>query len=164
MDRLTLEKLYLRHRQGLFTLALAVAGGRSAAEDAVQDACARLLASPRDAVDGDPAAYLFAAVRNAAVDQRRRRSAAGAALAGASIYNGRRLSTDEPGRDAEVDGRIRAALAALPEEQREAVSMRIYGGLTFEQMAAATGEPLSTVASRYRRAIERLRDELRGLE
>ncbi len=162
MDRLTLEKLYLRHRQGLFTLALAVAGGRAAAEDAVQEACARLLASG-GAIDGDPAAYLFAAVRNAAADQRRRRSAAGAALVGASIYNGRRLSTDEPDRDAETDGRVRRAVAGLPGEHREAVVMRIYGGLTFEQMAAATGEPLSTMASRYRRAIERLRDELGGL-
>jgi len=165
VDRATLEKLYMRHRQGLFTLALAVAGSPDAAEDAVHEACARVLAA-KESPAGDPAAYLFAAVRNAAVDGRRRRGAAAAVARSAAegIFNGRQLATDRPEGDAEVDRRIREAVSGLPEEQREAVVMRIYGGLTFEQMAGALGEPLATVASRYRRAMERLREELRGLQ
>jgi RNA polymerase sigma-70 factor (ECF subfamily) len=166
VDRLALEKLYMRHRQGLYTLALTLTGCEASAEDAVQEACARLLAS-REPPAGDPAAYLFAAVRNAAVDQRRRGGAALAARsAAASIFNGRRLASEGPeaARDAEADRRVREAVAALPEDQREALSMRVYGGLTFEQMAQACGEPLSTVSSRYGRAIGRLRQELRGLQ
>jgi DNA-directed RNA polymerase specialized sigma24 family protein len=38
--------------------------------------------------------------------------------------------------------------------------MRLYAGLTFEQMAEALAEPLSTVSSRYRRAVEHLREKM----
>ena len=48
---------------------------------------------------------------------------------------------------------LRRAVDELPDDQREAVVLRIYGQLSFEQMAEAVGEPLPTVASRYRRAL-----------
>jgi len=44
----------------------------------------------------------------------------------------------------------------LPDEQREVVIMKIWGGLTFAQIAGAIGISANTVASRYRYAIERL--------
>jgi RNA polymerase sigma-70 factor (ECF subfamily) len=56
---------------------------------------------------------------------------------------------------------VREAVESLPDEQREAVVMRIYGNLTFDEMAKALGEPLQTVASRYRRAIEKLSEKMK---
>jgi len=49
----------------------------------------------------------------------------------------------------------------LPEEQRATVIMRIWGGMTLEEIAEATAVPLSTAASRYRYALEKLRERLK---
>ncbi len=56
---------------------------------------------------------------------------------------------------------LQAALSDLPEEQREVVLMRIWSGMTLEEVATATGVPLNTVASRYRYALEKLRERLK---
>jgi DNA-directed RNA polymerase specialized sigma24 family protein len=48
----------------------------------------------------------------------------------------------------------------LPEEQREALVVWVYAGLTFEQMAEVLGQPLSTVSWRYRRALDRLGERM----
>ena len=61
----TLERIYWDHRQGLYTLALAITRRPERAEDAVQDAFARLWTASRRPT-GDPVPYVFAAVRNAA--------------------------------------------------------------------------------------------------
>lgn len=55
---------------------------------------------------------------------------------------------------------IEGALRALPKEQAEVLVMRIWGELTFPQIAAALDAPINTVASRYRCALTRLREEL----
>ena len=71
--RQDLERVYRTHRQGLFTLALAITRDADAAEDAVQSAFERMVRSP-GAPPADLAAYAFAAVRNAArVHSARRR-------------------------------------------------------------------------------------------
>ena len=56
---------------------------------------------------------------------------------------------------------LQTALAALPEEQREVVVMRIWSGMTLEEISTATDAPLNTVASRYRYALEKLRERLK---
>ena len=55
---------------------------------------------------------------------------------------------------------VRDAIEALPDAQRQTLVLRIYGGLTFKQIAAACDEPLSTVASRYQRVLEDLKRKL----
>ncbi len=161
----TIEQIYRRHRHGLYTLALSIAGRPDAAEDAVHDAVVRLCRSGMKPA-GDPVAYVFAAVRNAAVDQRRR---AGPRAAGnVSIFDlpdavdaGRPV--DESAGDAERDRRVAEALAQLPVDQREAVVLHLFAGLTFAQAAEAVGAPLQTVASRYRRGLTALREPLASL-
>jgi RNA polymerase sigma-70 factor (ECF subfamily) len=68
------------------------------------------------------------------------------------------------GGDQEAALALEKALAELPEEQREVVVMRMWGGLTLEEIGAAVGVPLNTVASRYRYALEKLRSNLRPYE
>ena len=156
----TLEQVYRDHRQGLYTLALAITRRPERAEDAVQDTFARLWTSDVR-LTGDPVPYVFAAVRNAAVDQMRRKNAA-ARLEAVSIYNG--LPADPAARavSTEEHQRVREAIDELPDAEREAVVMKVYAGLTFDQIARALGEPLQTVASRYRRALARLATQLKG--
>jgi RNA polymerase sigma-70 factor (ECF subfamily) len=55
---------------------------------------------------------------------------------------------------------IESALAELPDPQREVVVMKIWGGLTFPQIAAALNVPNDTAASRYRYAVAKLREQL----
>lgn len=142
--------IYEQHRQGLFTLALAITGCTALAEDAVQEAFVRLWRGP--GMEGDRIAYVHRAVRNAALDQRRRRAARQGDDAGLAFLAA-------PAKDADPDAQheLRQALGDLPDEQREAIVLHLYAGLTFAQAAEVLGEPQATIASRYRRALERLR-------
>lgn len=153
-----LEQLYREHRQGLFTLALTVTRCPHRAEDAVQEAMARLCRAP--APPRDPVPYVYAAVRHAAIDQLRR-GAARERAESASIYGGRAADPQADVIAAEQHARLRRAVDALPQPEREAVVMRVYGNLTFDQMAEALDEPLPTVASRYRRALHTLGRRMR---
>jgi len=161
--RRRLERIYLEHRQGLFTMALAITRCPAAAEDAVQEGFARLWAA-ETAPRGDSVAYVFASVRNAAVDQsRRRRPTAGVEQPeAASIYDGQEADPATAAMNGELVRRVARAVDSLPDDQRDVVVMRIYGGLTYAQIAEALGRPLPTVAGRYRLALERLRSQMGG--
>ena len=103
-------------------------------------------------------AYVFAAVRNAAIDQRRRRRSTGEATA--SIFDGAAANPAVAAVDAEQLRLLRRAVEHLPDRQREAVVLKAYAGLTFQQMSVVLEEPLATVASRYHRAIAKVREAL----
>ncbi|MEO6525854.1 MAG: sigma-70 family RNA polymerase sigma factor [Gemmatimonadaceae bacterium] len=71
-----------------------------------------------------------------------------------------------PGLDAEASERRRivvAALADLPNEQREALELGYFGGLSQSEIAARTGQPLGTVKTRMRLALQKLRSQLQIL-
>ncbi len=160
----SLADIYAGHRQGLFTLALSVTRDADQAEDAVHDAFARLVRT-KPQIDGDMTAYVFAAVRNAAMDQVRQRGRAPVTVetvfdhAAAAPEIGPELTA----LDSERDRLIRNALEALPDDQREIVVMKIYGGLTFGQIGEALDLPLQTVASRYRRTLGQMRRQMESL-
>jgi RNA polymerase sigma-70 factor (ECF subfamily) len=130
------------------------------AEDVVQEAFVRFWRHQR-ALGGDPQALLLTSVRRAACDLARR--------------NQRRATREERaegGRDdtaelfeplVEADDRrlaIEAALLRLPVEQREVLTLKIWGELTFEEISRQLDLPLNTAASRYRYALAALRKEL----
>lgn len=152
-----IEEIYRRHRQGLFSLALSITRCPGLAEDAVHDACARLLrlgSRPR----GDPVAYVYAAVRNAALEHARRRRAS--AEFPASLFDPGQIDPALAAGEAEQHRLARQAVDQLPLRQRQTVVLRLYANLTFQQIAETFGEPLPTVASRYRRALERIRQAM----
>jgi RNA polymerase sigma-70 factor (ECF subfamily) len=156
-----LEQIYLEHRQGLYTMALAITRCAAAAEDAVQEGFARLWASGRPP-QGDGVAYVFASVRNAAIDlwRRHRPAAERQQEMPVSIFDGQEADPATAAMTAEQVERLGRAVDALPDDQRDVVVMRAYGGLTYAQIAKALGEPLPTVAGRYRQALERLRSQM----
>lgn len=167
--RTDLEALYKEHRQGLFTLALAITRSEDRAEDAVHEAFVRLFRREGRGMN-DPAAYAYSAVRNAAIDQvrrdSRRRDKQGSIFdvgesSGIEPRQGNGLAGPaESALDAERQQAVQEALERLSDAQREVIVMKIYGQLTFEQIGEALGEGLSTVASRYRRGLARLGDHL----
>ncbi len=152
----TLEALYLENRQRLFTCALSVAGCPEAAEDAIHEVFRRLFQQPR--VPGNLKAYVFRAVRNAAIDVVRRRTRDPLPLE-ESV-----LAADEDPREdaarAEFRRQADAALQTLSADERETVVQHLYGDLTFREIAEIRRAPLGTITSWYRRGLEKLRERL----
>lgn len=146
-----------RHGAALVLLARQFVPAQADAEDIVQDAFIRFWRT-RSTV-ADPAAYLFSCVKRGALDrlrgqQRRLRREEQAARPEA-----------EPAFFAEAEkaeraALIQAALVTLPTEQAEVLVMKIWGGLSFTQIAMATDTSPNTSASRYRYALARLREIL----
>ncbi|HUJ82319.1 MAG TPA: sigma factor-like helix-turn-helix DNA-binding protein, partial [Candidatus Acidoferrales bacterium] len=62
----------------------------------------------------------------------------------------------------EMLGKVRGALQDLSTEQREAVELAYFEGLTHSEIAARTGDPLGTVKTRLRTAVESLKKKLSG--
>jgi RNA polymerase sigma-70 factor (ECF subfamily) len=72
----------------------------------------------------------------------------------------------DPGLDAEASERrtiVVAAMADLPREQREALELGYFGGLSQSEIAERTGQPLGTVKTRMRLAMQKLRGQLQLL-
>ena len=72
----------------------------------------------------------------------------------------------DPGLDAEASERRRivtSALSELPAEQRETLELGYYGGLSQSEIAERTGQPLGTVKTRMRLAMQKLRSQLQIL-
>jgi RNA polymerase sigma-70 factor (ECF subfamily) len=76
------------------------------------------------------------------------------------------VADSDPGQDAEASERRRivsAALGGLPVEQREALELGYFGGLSQTEIAERTGQPLGTVKTRMRLALQKLRSQLQVL-
>ncbi len=133
------------------------------AEDAVQEGFIRFWRHGLDKAR-DPKAYLFICVRNAATDagrrelQRRRAEQESSCQAGTE---NKPLFRDEL-EQREFGIAVTDALARLPSEQREVLVMKVWGSLTFAQIAEVVDLSPNTVASRYRYAITALRGMLPG--
>jgi RNA polymerase sigma-70 factor (ECF subfamily) len=146
-----------RHGPALVLLARQWVPTRADAEDVVQEAFVRFWRDPHRAADR--AAYLYACVRHCALDwlrgqgRRARREQAAARPEGEPVFTG-------PAEQAERRAAIAAALGTLPAEQREVLVMKVWGGLSFPQIAEALGISANTAASRYRYALARLREQL----
>lgn len=146
------RRFYEEYRQELFTYALAVCANRAAAEDALHDAFYRILQRPRNPENFR--AYIFRAVRNAAIDEIRHRSRE---LPSESIFRVEAVPVDAETRD---DCRLaERLLEALSSDERECIVLKLYNDLTFREIAEIRGVSLNTVASWHRRGIEKLRTE-----
>jgi len=153
VSRKDVTRLYHEHGPALLAYASSFVADRALAEDLLHQVFAKLLEGGTPIPDV-PAAYLYRAVRNAALNTRRN----GFRETGLDATNGCFVHR---GGDNEAALALQVALAALPDEQREVVVMRIWSGMTLDEVAAATGVSLNTVASRYRYALQKLREKLK---
>lgn len=153
-----LADLYRDYRGQLLLTAWTVLRDQEAAEDAVHSAFVGLARLPNP--PSDPKLYAFKSVRNAALDvlakrSRRRERALGLAAEPATPV--------QVGQDASLLAAVAKAMSQLDEDSREVVDLHLRAGLTFQEVADMLGQPLSTVASRYRRALIKLRQQLEVL-
>lgn len=147
-----LSELYMSHRRLMLLVAWNIVGDRDVAEDCVQAGIVRL--AMLDAAPSHPKAFALSVIRNLALDQMRTAKRRREKSLECTHPIADRLETEDD------DARRRAvteALSALELDQRETVRLHLLGELTFREIGELLGLPLQTVASRYRRAIEKLR-------
>jgi RNA polymerase sigma factor (sigma-70 family) len=149
-----------RHGPALLLFARQWSTSAADAEDALQNGFVRFWKTRRKYLhEGrDELAYVYACVRSAAMDLGRsqRRRDLREREARRSDESAFEFSLERTEREAMIE----AALNQLPGDQREVVVMKIWGGLTFAQIAEVLGVPTNTSASRYRYALARLEKEL----
>ncbi len=125
-------------------------------QDVVQDAFMQLVRQPE--MPQCAAAWLYQVVRNRAISvsrsaQRRRKHEERSAAEAAAWF--------VPADDSRLDAQAAAeALSTLPLEQRETVVAKLWGGLSFDQIAALTQTSSSTAHRRYQAALTALRERL----
>jgi RNA polymerase sigma-70 factor (ECF subfamily) len=164
------ETLMRRHRTPIHSFLCRLTGDRARAEDLLQETFLRVI---KNAGEWEPRAlvrtWLYTIARHLAADEARRRVFRQAepldAPPGRGATPGQRVADpgrapDEAAGDAELRPLLEAALAALPEAQREVFLLREHAGLSFPEIAEATGVNENTVKSRMRYALVALRDGL----
>jgi RNA polymerase sigma-70 factor (ECF subfamily) len=147
--------VYDRFAARLFAVATTMTGSATEAEDIVHDLFVDLATHrQRFARVTDLDAYLFTTLRHAVSRHWRRCSIHRKAVDRIQREHAREATyTDQPA----PDEALAAALAALPASQREVISLKIDGGLTFAEIAGVTNTRPNTAASRYRYALSQLR-------
>jgi RNA polymerase sigma-70 factor (ECF subfamily) len=134
---------------------------RADAEDAVQTAFVKFWQRHPSA---GPEHYplLYTAVRTTALDALRRTSRRARREAVCANAPGMEVAQmfELPLEQHEQSQRVELALGSLPLSQREVVVLRIWGELTFAEIAEALDESINTVSSRYRYGLEALRKTL----
>lgn len=163
-----LDPLYRRYCKAAFACTYALLRDAGEAEDAVHDAFLRVwrAAASYRPERGAPRGWLMTIVRNTALDLLRARQMARRHQPGLA-HHAATESDDDIATTvafAAEAGRVRAALGALPSEQRHALELAYFGGLTQVEIARRTGTPLGTVKGRVRLGLRRLRDELGDLD
>jgi RNA polymerase sigma factor (sigma-70 family) len=160
-DERAFAALYDRFAVRMYRAALRMLACREDAEDVVQEVFLAAVRSRERLGDvRDLTAYLFAALHRAAGRCAVRRTRTLRALPTAaqqSLAPAERIASDDPDWQ-----RLQRAIHSLPDEQREVLTLKIDGELTFAQIAQIMGVSLSTAASRYHYALKKLKTSLTG--
>jgi RNA polymerase sigma-70 factor (ECF subfamily) len=163
-DTAGLEVLYDRYSTMVYSLALRIVRNTSDAEDVTQEAFAQVWsqAARFDPERGAVAAWLAVIARSRALDRLRRLDTRGAAAGdeGLDAIPDPGPSVEMMAASAEQVSAAREALAALPADQRTALELAYYEGLTQAEIAARTATPLGTVKTRVRTGLQRIRDAM----
>lgn len=132
-------------------------GSRDAADEVLQDVFVRLVKQRAGLARVENlTAYVFAVARNEAVRYGERRGReTRQSLTAEDLFL--EAKCDDPARRDDAESAA-AALGQLADEAREVVELKIYGGLTFREIADLLAVPQGTVATRYRTALARLKD------
>jgi RNA polymerase sigma-70 factor (ECF subfamily) len=165
-DEHALAELYDRHAGLVLSVALRVVGDRELAEEVLQDTFLRCWqhAHAFQAGRGGVLGWLMGITRNRAIDLLRSRQHKARQREQAALPDADTLGMQAAPDEAEavvIRQVVTTALAALPRTQRQVIELAYYGGLTQNEIAQATGEPLGTVKSRTRIALDQLRASLR---
>lgn len=163
-----LGAVYDRYGRLVYTVALRITGDRQTAEEVVQDVFQNVWQAAGTFQPGMAAfsSWLLGITRHRAIDATRSKRER-------SRSREQELTFDMPVTTSAPDDvvgmrllrdDIRTALDELPNNQRQAIELAYYGGLTRAEIAERLGEPIGTIKTRLRLGLGKLRDLLRSLE
>jgi RNA polymerase sigma-70 factor (ECF subfamily) len=162
-----LAQLYDRYHRLVFSLAFAIVNDRATAEEITLDVFMRIWqkASTYRADQAKVSTWLTHITRHHAIDVLRRRAVRSDQYA---VQWEEIMYADAPQQDPQESAelslqreRIHAALAQLPPDQKQAILLAYFGGLTQSQIAETLKQPLGTIKTRVRLAMQKLQDVLR---
>jgi RNA polymerase sigma-70 factor (ECF subfamily) len=151
-----LSELYDRYSKLVYSVALRILQDTGAAEDLLQDVFLQLWRKP-DAFDssrGSLAAWLAVIARHRSIDRLRQRRPE------TDIEDCVLTSATDLGNETErslVIEKVRVAMNEMSPDQRTAMEMAFFQGLTHSEIAEKTGEPLGTIKTRIRSGLQMLR-------
>ena len=166
-DAAAFDRLYARHRGGLFRFILRQCKARSHAEELFQDVWMNLIqARERYRVEAQFRTWLYTLAHNRLIDYYRSASRPDAVLfdSDENLPETAASRVEEPHVQAaarEQGAEILRLVEALPAPQREAFLLHEEGGLSVEEIAAATGVSFEAAKSRLRYAVAKLREGLK---
>jgi RNA polymerase sigma-70 factor (ECF subfamily) len=159
-----IERLYDEHASSLFAFLLNFTRNESETRDLLQEIFVKIAREP-DLFHNvrNERAYLIRLARNLAVDSIRRRDSRERASENVAMEE---ASVFAPAADPDEElfrNELTIALKDLPEEQGIVAYLKLWEGLTFEEIADILDISPNTAASRYRYALDKLRERLRPL-
>ncbi len=167
-DRDALGEFYDQTARPLFSIACRMLGNVADAEEVIQDVFVQIWtkAGQFDAQKGQPFHWVLTLTRNRCIDglrTRQRRSRIMVDLGDEPELDqaAEPASVDAPlaGNDAAI---IQSVVNDLPKDQRQAIEMAFFGGLTHQEIAESLNEPIGTIKARIRRGMLKLREALRA--
>ena len=166
-----LAQLYDRYNRLIFSLALAIVNDRGTAEEITLDVFMRVWqkAGTYRAEQAKVTTWLTHIARHHSIDVLRRRAARldQSALHWEDAISNMGSSQPDPQEAVELSSRrerIQTALAKLPDEQKQALILAYFGGYTQSQIAELLRQPLGTIKTRLRLAMQKVREFLSNEE
>ena len=165
-DPRALAELYDRYGRMVFGLILRIVQDRGAAEDLVQETFLRVWnrVGGFDSEQGAIGPWLLAVARNRAIDYLRYRDRRPESSLELNETENPTLFADVQADPLRFDlvRQVKSALEKLTAQQREAIELAYFEGMSQTEIAEKMRQPLGTVKSWMRRALQQLREELGG--
>ena len=158
-DMKAFERLYDRHRGPLYRYILNRAGDDATANDLYQGSWEKIIRARRDYRPAAPfGAWMYRIAHNHVIDHFRR-------IRPMSELPPDEIGSENPGPEQQLSAEIRAgelrrAVAALPDEQKDALLLKLEAGLDLQAIADVTGVNRETAKSRLRYAVGKLKKVL----
>jgi RNA polymerase sigma-70 factor (ECF subfamily) len=165
-DREALAEFYDHVAAALFSTAVRILGDPQEAEEVIQDVFVQIWekAPMFDLALGTPFHWAVSITRNRSIDRLRSRQRRARVIEElreeiapeAEIFE----SSNPTALDTEEMSQVRNAVGTLPADQRQAIELAFFSGLTHAEIAGKLNEPLGTIKARIRRGMLKLRESL----
>jgi len=162
-DESALAALYDRYSGLVFAEAMRILRDNGAAEEILQDIFYQVwrTAEKFDPARGSLPGWLMVVARNRSISRLRRRSNRPAEELDQNAVSVS-VNLETTASQNQMIGRLKSVMSGMPENQRQAIELAFFEGMTHSEIAGKTGEPLGTIKTRIRSALEVLRRSVTG--